>query len=131
MQFVIRPAKSSDLNLIRSSWLRSYRREMRDMDPNDYFLFQHERIDRLLASSTTLVAHIEDAPDVVVGWLCCTPSVVHFAWVNRDWQRSGALTQLLAAAGHEGRITCTHVTRDWQRAIKRFRYVPHFLDDWK
>lgn len=128
MQFVIRRGKSSDVNLVRSSWLRSYRREMRDMDATDYFSFQHERIDRLLSSTALYVGHVEEAPDVIVGWLCSSSEAVHFAWVNRDWQRGGALTQLLAAAGHRGRITCTHVTRDWRRAVKEYRYVPHLLD---
>lgn len=133
MRFLIRPAKASDLNLVRSSWLHSYRREMHDMETADYFARQHERIERLLSSSSTLIAHLDDAPDVVIGWLCSTPTLVHFAWAKRDWQRQGALTCLLRAAGHPvppaaERITVTHLTADWRCAVRRWRYLPHLLD---
>lgn len=127
MQFLTRDAKPSDLNLVRSSWLKSYRYEMSDMDADDYFRDQHARIERLLASSSVLIAHLEGAPDVIIGWLCCTSSVVHFAWTKLDWQNQLVFTTLLVAAGfayHE-RVPCTHITRDGRRAVRRWRYLPY------
>lgn len=134
MRFLTRPAKPSDLNLVRSSWLKSYRREMRYMDSADYYAGQHARIERLLATSGVLVAHIEDAPDVVIGWLCCEPrdlpgelSIVHYAWTKRDWQHQGVLTRLLDTANFTGRMACTHLTRDWRVAVPSYRYLPYGL----
>lgn len=133
MQFLTRAAKPSDLNLVRSSWLRSYRREMPDMEAADYYRDQHARTERLLQTSRVLIAHIEGAPDVIIGWMCSSPTAVHYAWVQRGWQRQGALTMLLAdggfgpwAFGDAGPIACTHLTRDWRRAVPRFRYLPYF-----
>lgn len=128
MRFLTRPAKPSDLNLVRSSWLKSYRREMRYMDTEDYYVCQHGLIERLLAASKVFVVHLEGAPDVVIGWLCADPVAVHYAWTKRDWQHNGVLTRLLDAAGRTGRVACTHLTRDWRVAVPSYRYLPHAIE---
>ncbi len=130
MKFLTRLAKLSDLNLVRSSWLRSYRRDQPRMSNEDYFEYQHNRIERLLTGSQVLIAHLEDAPDVIIGWLCCEPAVLHFAWTLLDFQRMGVLKTLLAAADFAPgqRVSCSHLTRDFIRAIPNHRYIPHLLD---
>lgn len=153
---LVRAARQTDIPLVMSSWLHSYRfkarssntvcgtcrREVRlffggeantHMHDSDYFDLQGKRIERLLKAGAPVVVlcHAE-ATDVVYSWACLgvSPLVLHYVWTDKEHRGRGFAKRLV-----EGRKIVTHMT-DSRRADSfarwasraEMRYQPHLLD---
>ena len=147
----VRPAVATDMGLVFDSWLRAYLCQVKDgavvggaatseMRKDDYFAFQRGRIDRLLETRAhVVVAHPEEAPNVIASWACLddAPNTFHYVFTMEARRRNGYAKLLVG-----DRLFCTHLT-DYRRtggtgqhpgsfaAWKRragFRYLPHVLD---
>ena len=127
-----RPGKEADLPYVMACWLNGHRkscRDMREMRTDDYFALQHQRIQRLLATTAHLVVlHPEGTPDVIAAWAVLDSggeSVAHYVYVRSEYRGMGFARRLLA-----GRTICTHMT-DGGKSLKAalgLRYMPHLLD---
>lgn len=113
----LRPAVATDLPLVFSSWLRSYRdgpigRVLTDT----VFYSEAKPVVVALASSARLIVACDPAnPDTIYGWACgerLADLVVHFVYVRSAWRGWGIARRLLEALGYEAPepIVATHVT---------------------
>ncbi len=151
---LLRPAEPSDMGLVYSSWLKSYRyresatsarpcskcsrpprRDVSGGEANaevrsdDYFKHQHQAIERLLATGAyVVIAHPAETPAVIAAWACldADPEVAHYVYTREAYRERGYARLLVA-----GRTICTHLTDsrrpDSAAAWKRrmgMRYLP-------
>lgn len=146
----IRPADEGDLEFVVNSWLESYRwndhvKEVRDAD---YYRGQKALIVRLLQDNLVLVACLETAPRVAIGWSCTggtvtysikpragvalvdsTPPIIHFIYVKKDFRGYGIAKRMLGNLDVP-EIHATHITktfRRWMRTHSCYRYNPYLL----
>jgi hypothetical protein len=108
ISFLVRPDRETDRALIYSSFLHS----MRDEDPfsgigNDVFYETMKgACSAMLASFTTLIAHPEDDPDEIAGYLIFKADTIGFLYTKKDpWRRLGAARKLLEASRLSARAT--------------------------
>lgn len=124
----IRAVRPEDLNLVRGTWLHSFGASGRARQMGrEYRRVWSQVIDRLCTKSKILVAHPPESPDLIVGWICFEPGIVHYAYVKSAFQRFGVARALLEASGLEGtRYAYTHRTLDSVRITlsRRARGIP-------
>jgi hypothetical protein len=115
----IRPASSRDEAFILATWLRSFRHGSmfaRRLTNDVFFTNHHPIATSILARSETLVAHLDDDPNVILGYLVTEGQVLHFAYVKKEFRRMRVLTQLLDEshfpADLDG-VEVSHPTFDW------------------
>lgn len=143
---VEREGRETDRAFIFATWLKSLwtgqhrqgvalrdqplmRLSLGEMRRDDFMALQHDRIERLLATSRVTVLHPAGAPDVIAAWAVTGKAlgIVHYVYV-RDiggYRGHGFARRLLV-----GNSTCTHLTLPGLR-LKEFlglRYMPHLLD---
>ena len=104
----IRPAKSTDLNFIYSTWLRDLRKADGSCLPDDlYFPAWRELVNRVLSDSKTvvLVLHPTDAQDEILGYVVAEPGEVLWnLYVKPKFRNQGLGKMLLVAAKAEGAV---------------------------
>ena len=97
----IRQADEGDASFIYSSWLKSYAAQNKDQPKITLYEMHREVATRLLESSITLVACMEDDPDQVLSWLCAQriPKflIVHYCYTKAPFRRFGLARSLLGA----------------------------------
>jgi GNAT superfamily N-acetyltransferase len=117
---VLRPVRESDLNFIRSSWLKSYR-PLYTMVPNPvYYAVYHGVVEGLLArpTSRTVVACASDHDDHILGYACAEPTEqrFHWAYVKEPFRRIGIgralVRDALVGAAPGGGVIVTHTLPD-------------------
>jgi len=110
---LIREALGDDLNLILSTWLKSYRyasQSGRACSDVVFFPFHQSLIKNILQRSTVLCAADPDAPEVVWGWACVEGPCLHYVYVKASgWRARGVARALLAGRKIE---TYSHRTDD-------------------
>ena len=89
----------ADLAFVYSSWLKSLRPHS-SVYKYLFFKGQHALITRILQAPKTVVTvcTLPDTPDVILGWVCCQPGVVHYVYVKADFRQMGLASTLLHAA---------------------------------
>ncbi len=100
-QWSIRPPTPDDLAFIYSSWLKSYKHDSllgKSVRTTVYFENYREVLDRLLATSSVLVACISDEPSVILGYLVHEDSIAHYCFVKESFRRMGIGASLLEYA---------------------------------
>lgn len=121
----VRPATTSDLEYVRSTWLSAYRTSpWAGCIPNNlYDAVYSETINQLcLRGTRILVVANPAAPEQLLSWLAYempttqasqlpqgTP-VVHFCFTKPTYRRLGCTSQLLASAGVVGSFLLTFRT---------------------
>ena len=121
--YAFRPLAAEDRAFVLSSWLRSYRYGSsfgRSFRNAEFFPGHHDVAERVLARSSTVVAHLPDSPGVILGFLVHEPAVLHYVYVKEQFRRLGIAWTLLAAAHLPAAFRYTHATDDWQRLRSRF-----------
>lgn len=64
--------------------------------PRDVFFARHHAVvERLLASSSLRVAHLEDDPAVILGYALVAPPTLHYVYVKPSFRRFGIARALL------------------------------------
>lgn len=123
--FILRGAKPTDLPFIyRSILMGTYHGnkygkggKVDPRSPVDYFssipqdVFMsgfHAYLDTLFARPVVIViAALQSDPDVILGFSCYEPGVLHFVFVKPQWRKIGIATQLVP----DGITTVTGFTR--------------------
>lgn len=117
-----RPAVPEDLNFIRNSWLKSYRKAhvaSRMTDTLYFALWKYAVVSPAIVRAVKgevilLVACNADIPDQIFGWAATEPreDLLHYVYVKHPFRRLGLCRQMLALLGinHDARATWTHST---------------------
>ena len=134
IDIAVREAIDTDLGLILSSWLKSYRNSASQVTvTNDIYyndvVGQKARILELMAHGSTAVACDPADPDIVYGWACIgriTPPVVNYVYTKQAYRRQCVGSRLLTAMGIAGPVWVTHETFVIREAKKPYTYVPNW-----
>jgi len=97
----VRSATEGDASFVYSSWLKSYAAQNKDQPKITFYEMHREVATRLLESSITLVACMEDDPDQVLAWLCAQriPKflIAHYCYTKGPFRKLGLAKTLLTA----------------------------------
>jgi len=133
----IRPIEKPDLKYVCQSWLYDYQESpemaMPGLINDDYFGYQHEMINHLLAraskAGSAYIMHEDGAPHLYRGWMVAEPfdnlPVVHFIKVKKGAMHQGVATELMRQFyedfGYTKGQNCayTHSSKD----IRRFSWL--------
>lgn len=136
----LRPVIEDDVNLIFSSWLRSYKpnNANRNLTSTIYFTEHHKVIEKILKSGSTIVAVNDHDPNQIFGFvnfervegvLC-----VHYLYVKHSFRNFGIGKTLLASAGYEkdSASIFTHSTRMSERLAAKYNFIyhPYIIINW-
>lgn len=125
---VYRPLVADDVPFVFSSWLKSYREEMRDVPGKVYFHHHQALIQKLLEKAAVYVAANAEDPSQILGYLACQNIrgvlVVHYLYVKAPFRNHGIASSLLqrARAGVVG-IQHSHQTDAGARLMKHVSSV--------
>jgi hypothetical protein len=73
----------------------------------------HRAIINQILGSPSGVALVAEQNDTILGYLCATPTALHWVYTKYPFRRSGVATKLLAAAGIDlNHCVYTHRTKD-------------------
>lgn len=115
MEVEIRTATPDDLNLIRKSWMRSYRKAaaMDWVAPDIYDKRMAERIEQILSrpETRTLLASPPGDTITAFGFAVAAPTHLHYVWTKDGWRMQGIAKRLVQHAFPSGVPFLTHVTR--------------------
>lgn len=120
--YTIRKAVAEDGNFIRDAWRRSYSHSpwSRTFDPSLYHPVQRGIIERLLARSAVMVAHLPDDTDALYGFAVVEGPTAHYVYVKPANRVMGIAKALVKAGGggvdvrfasHDTRIAPGHASR--------------------
>lgn len=101
----IRLGTKQDIPFIADSWVKS----IKHIYPNQYALdftsHYHDHVAKLMNTSLTLIAHLQDEPDEIISYLVYSSfrgnQVIHFAYTKVDARNQGILKQLLIFSNPE------------------------------
>lgn len=112
---MIRYAKESDIAFIYATTLRCLKHDsaLGKQTRNDVFYRNYSKVlDELLLRSKVFVYHVDNEPEVILGFLICEPpGVVHFAFTKESFRQLGIQKKLMAHAAIDNGFTITHKTR--------------------
>lgn len=130
-QVSVRFAVETDLNFVRSAWLRSHRAHCEWAPKGEYFALHHDVVEGLLVRGTTLLAVNAADEDQILGFVCGesrheTP-ILHYVYVKRAFRGNGVAMVLVSAllGGTPQEIIATHspAPRGWTPTVAR---LPRF-----
>lgn len=105
---IVSDAGEEHKRFIVDSWVRSYLPFM----PLYAKVYDKTRAEwtqwcaeRLLRRSHTLVAAVEEYPEVVLGWVCFGDGALHYLYVKGPARKHGIGTKLVGLATEQGPIT--------------------------
>lgn len=93
-----RAFEPTDESFIYSTWLRGlyYGNEwFRKIDKQSFFDKYRLVIQHLLATSTIKVICLEDAPDVIAGYVVYSGTKLHWVYVKKSWRGIGLGRELV------------------------------------
>lgn len=107
---------ADDYPFIMQTWGRIFRTNYPNNLIPDTIYYQHQNnlINKLLSSSTTLVAYIDDKPEAICGYLVASVNGIdnltcHWGHVKAIYRRLGILKSLLEQFDYQSKqIICTH-----------------------
>ena len=108
--FTLRPMTKDDEGFVYRAWLEGYWQhcpESAYMPKSEWFCRWHRVIERLLEAEATQVqvAHVENQPDVLLGFACATLGVLHWAYVKQTFRGLGICRSLVSATSATGYIS--------------------------
>lgn len=119
-KIIIRSYQDQDINFIINSWLKNYKFSSKFAQniPAKIYYSYHEPIIKALINNCanhSIVATLEDAPNVILGYLIQQPfenhSLVHYVYVKFPFRSNGIAKQMFEAAGIDpDYFTHTHWT---------------------
>ena len=117
---VHRVVQPKDLNLIYSTWLRSYRQQpaARNMS-NDTFFYHHKQIiEKILSKPNTVVTIIcsHEDPDHIYGYSVVEKyngaAIIHYVYVKHSYRKLGLAKDVLTQSIPNLGSTLTFVTHE-------------------
>ena len=133
----VRQADEGDASFIYSSWLKSYAAQNKDQPKLTIYELHRAVVSRLLETSITLVACMEDDPDQVLAWVCAQriPKflIVHYCYTKAPFRRFGlGKTRLEAFDYRQGEpIVISHkgyICKDLKGKYN-FLHIPHLQQE--
>jgi len=100
VEIFVRLANDTDIDFITSSWLNSFRDGYFNATvPNRVYYNQHHKVlERLVPSSTILVACNSERPQQIFGWLCFqvvdNVLILHYVYVKNMFREQGIAARL-------------------------------------
>lgn len=112
---LLRPARNTDVPLITSSWLQSFRGSdakgkkrfrrggyFQEGVPNRFYYYYHQKVlETIVPNSIVLVACLEESPDTILGWCCAqvvdTALIFHYVYVKGGFRKFGIAKRLVNA----------------------------------
>lgn len=134
LPITIRPATQNDMGYILASWSREIHKVIPyNFQPNETFFgpegYQTKVIERAMAKSITLVAHIEGEPDEIAGFIVAQPHddfnlIVHWCQVKAIFRRFGIAKELLAQFECEDKnIICPQYFKLFEKLKKKYNLI--------
>ena len=128
----LRPMVDTDRPYVIATWLHSYWQAVQHQQRKaDFFMVQHELIERLLQAGRTQIACMGASPSTIVGWACASAkAVIHYVYVREEHRLNGYARDLMEAVAHGDVIYCTHSTPVFDAIRHRhdkLHYVPQLL----
>jgi len=99
MQLLLREAEPQDIEYIVTSWTAAHGTVQRLAESSLYELRQKAAIRRRLASTTALIAHLEDTRDLILGWAVGSAEdlTLDYVFVKHAYRRTGIAKKLIGA----------------------------------
>jgi hypothetical protein len=124
-----REAVENDLELVFSSWLKSYRCSQlaRTIPTTAYYEGHHKVIERLVVKSRVICAVDPEDSNHVYGWCCwenTTTPVLHYVYVKFSFRRLGIGLKLIQQPT-AGEFVYTHETSSFKAMCQGGRYNPY------
>lgn len=112
----IRHATEADLRFCHSSWHTNYWKVYahKHIERDVYARGQDQRIDRLLADATVLVAYFPEVEDEVLGWVAFERDALYYVYVKGTYRKAGIASGLVQNLGCKW---YTHQTNEAGRAF--------------
>lgn len=100
MKIVIRPVKPEDKDLVFSTWLKGQywgSDYFHAMEQDQYFKEAGKDITSKICKPGTMIdcAVLEDAPDLVIGYIAYNDQTLYWSYVKKDYRGQGILNLLL------------------------------------
>jgi hypothetical protein len=118
--FDIRPARPLDIPFIYETWLKSYKHDSafgKSVRSSVFFPAYGEVIDNILLSSTTIIACHPEEPDIILGYLVYSPTILHYVFVKEAFRGLGIARTLYETA--QVPTTLSHRTGSVQDILAR------------
>ncbi len=140
LPIAIRPAVSDDYGYILETWARNFHKTHPwNLIPNAMFYpSQTNLINKILATTTPIVACIEDEPNQIVGYLIAQPFrddnlIIHYGCVKGIFRRLGVMKTLLETLNYQDKnLICTHYFEMFKKLKDKYHliYDPTLLEEY-
>lgn len=116
---MIRRAKETDLNLVRKTWIDSYKKANCNHVIYDalYYNYYHEVINNIIKDSAVLISADENDPDNILSYIVFEPgkiNILHYGFTKTWFRKMGFFWELINLAfDNDDPIFCTFMTRDF------------------
>lgn len=136
----LRPALTGDIPFILNSWMLSHLDWLRSgggtpsLSNAHYFEWQKPRVERLIATSVTLVAHNPEDEDQIYGYAVYrtkVPMLMHYVFVKYPFRKLGVARRLFHHANPKAIMSlCSHTGRLFEEVRERYllEYDPSQID---
>jgi hypothetical protein len=129
----VRLANDEDINFIFSSWLKSFKTSNLSYNVVNtiYYTEQHKTIEKILKSSTVLVACNSDDPTQVYAWACGERIdgifCLHYVYTKHNFRSMGFGKLLLNGFDHDFKTAgiCSHYTKIAERLAPKYNLLYH------
>lgn len=122
MNYKVRVLKQEDIPFILGTWLKSYRKENKEVHNEIYFPNQTQKIKDLLNQSQIMLTINPEDEDHIYGYVVYQPidqelNLIHYAYTKRTFRRFGIFNHMmnLISGGHPQVVT--HIT-DYFKSLK-------------
>lgn len=122
-KITFRPIRDTDVNFILATWLKTYKysgdlpARVRD---SEYFSTYEPILKELLSRATVTVACLIDDPDVVIGYVCYEPEMLHWVHVKESWRNLGLAKLLVVKSGVSETARFTHWTQPMKSIVNKY-----------
>ena len=136
----LRTATEEDVPFIMNSWLKSFRGSMfaRNVINTVYFTEHHKLIERLLKSSSVIIACNDEDSSQVYGWICAEEVdgifCLHYVYIKHAFRNLGIGKLLFDVFKHDMSTAgiYTHYTRIADKLAAKYNmlYHPYILTNY-
>jgi hypothetical protein len=124
-----RPATEGDYGLVVSSWVSSYRPQIKWLPKPFYDRIYREAVAKALEKYAVIVACDPSNEDTIMGWCCGDKhqSILHYVFVKSLFRRLGVASGLLDDCFADNRVTITHHTPEIDYFANRIEEIRNDL----
>jgi GNAT superfamily N-acetyltransferase len=123
-RWIIRPAATSDISFVYSTWLRVLRTGntwFGEIDRKHYYSHYKIVLSRILSQSEVRMLCLKVDPDIIIGYLVCQGPTLHWVYVKPGWRGIGVAKHLINGDVFSH---CTHLTQAGARMKRNLPFKP-------